>query len=168
MCSLDYLRNFLFSKQRIRYLSIFFFNTMIGFGVGRGQAPLSAMKQVCVCSLYILHFVFCLHSCCSRGEGRLYSEFWGKVLESFALTRPFLPPAILLHHSYISHWSISHINNTLFSTITLWFLSTDAKLNCLKTSPYTVVFSKLQLVVYYQCCILIGWAATRLYVTVHW
>ena len=27
-----------------------------------------------------------------------------------------------------------------------------------------VAFSKIQLVVYYQCCILIGWAATRLYV----
>ena len=100
---LSQVRNFLFLKQRIRYLSILFFNTMIGFGVGRGQAPLSAMKQVCVCSLYILHFVLCLCSCCSRGEGRGYSEFWGKVLESFALTRPFLPAAILLHHSYIYH-----------------------------------------------------------------
>ena len=27
-------------------------------------------------------------------------------------------------------------------------------------------FSKIQLVVYYQCCILIGWATTRLYVIV--
>ena len=27
--------------------------------------------------------------------------------------------------------------------------------------------SKIQLVVYYQCCILIGWAATRLYVIAH-
>ena len=26
------------------------------------------------------------------------------------------------------------------------------------------VFSKIQLVVYYQCCVLIGWATTRLYV----
>ena len=25
-------------------------------------------------------------------------------------------------------------------------------------------FSKIQLVVYYQCCVLIGWATTRLYV----
>lgn len=79
--------NFLFSKQRIRYLSIFFFfNTMIGFGVGRGQAPLSAMKQVCVCSLYILHFVLCLHTqLFFQGEGRGYSDFWGKVLEPFGL-----------------------------------------------------------------------------------
>ena len=29
-------------------------------------------------------------------------------------------------------------------------------------------FSKIQLVVYYQFCILIGWAATRLYVVAHW
>ena len=27
-----------------------------------------------------------------------------------------------------------------------------------------ILFSKIQLVVYYQCCILIGWATTRLYV----
>lgn len=57
-----------YTKNKIsEYFSL---NTMIGFGVGRGQAPLSAMKQVCVCSLYILRFVLCLHSCCSRGEGR--------------------------------------------------------------------------------------------------
>ena len=114
---------------------------MIGFGVGRGQAPLSAMKQVCVCSLYILHFVLCLHSCCSRGEGRGDSYFGGRCQNPLAFTRPFLPPAILLRHSYIYQWSISHINNTLFSTITLWFLPPDAKLNCLKTLPYTVVFN---------------------------
>jgi len=29
------------------------------------------------------------------------------------------------------------------------------------------LFSKLQLVVYYQCCVLIGWATTRLYVIAH-
>ena len=29
-------------------------------------------------------------------------------------------------------------------------------------------FSKIQLVVYYQFCILIGWATTRLYVIAHW
>ena len=29
------------------------------------------------------------------------------------------------------------------------------------------IFSKIQLVVYYQCCILIGWATTRLYVITH-
>ena len=28
-------------------------------------------------------------------------------------------------------------------------------------------FSKIQLVVYYQCCILIGWATIRLYVMAH-
>ena len=28
-------------------------------------------------------------------------------------------------------------------------------------------FSKIQLVVYYQCCVLIGWAAARLYVIAH-
>ena len=27
--------------------------------------------------------------------------------------------------------------------------------------------SKIQLVVYYQCCVLIGWATTGLYVTAH-
>ena len=27
--------------------------------------------------------------------------------------------------------------------------------------------SKIQLVIYYQCCILIGWATTRLYVIAH-
>ena len=27
--------------------------------------------------------------------------------------------------------------------------------------------SKIQLVVFYQCCVLIGWATTRLYVMVH-
>ena len=123
-------------------ISEYFVIILIGFGVGRGQAPLSAMKQVCVCSLYILHYIL---SCAyiavvpwgRGGEGILW--FWGKVLEPF--TRPFLPPAILLRHSCIYHWSISHINNTLFSTITLWFLSPDAKLNCLKTSPYTVIFN---------------------------
>ena len=30
-----------------------------------------------------------------------------------------------------------------------------------------VFFSKIQLVVYYQCCVLIGWATTRLYVIAH-
>ena len=29
------------------------------------------------------------------------------------------------------------------------------------------IFSKIQLLVYYQCCILIGWATTRLYVIAH-
>ena len=32
---------------------------------------------------------------------------------------------------------------------------------------YICLFSKIQLVVYYQCCILIGWATTRLYVKAH-
>ena len=27
---------------------------------------------------------------------------------------------------------------------------------------------KIQLVIYYQCCVLIGWATTRLYVIAHW
>ena len=30
-----------------------------------------------------------------------------------------------------------------------------------------LIISKIQLVVYYQCCILIGWAATRLHVIAH-
>ena len=30
-----------------------------------------------------------------------------------------------------------------------------------------IVFSKIQLVVYYQCCDLIGWATTRLLVIAH-
>ena len=29
------------------------------------------------------------------------------------------------------------------------------------------VFSKIRIVVYYQCCILIGWATTRPYVIAH-
>ena len=29
---------------------------------------------------------------------------------------------------------------------------------------YYEIISKIQLVVYYQCCVLIGWATTRLYV----
>ena len=32
---------------------------------------------------------------------------------------------------------------------------------------YIFYFSKIQLVVYYQCCVLIGWATTRLYVIAH-
>ena len=32
---------------------------------------------------------------------------------------------------------------------------------------YLFAFSKIQLVVYYQCCVLIGWATSRLYVTAH-
>ena len=30
-----------------------------------------------------------------------------------------------------------------------------------------IMISKIQLVVYYQCCVLIGWATTRLYVIAH-
>ena len=30
-----------------------------------------------------------------------------------------------------------------------------------------VVYSKIQLVVYYQCYVLIGWATTRLYAIAH-
>ena len=30
-----------------------------------------------------------------------------------------------------------------------------------------LIISKIQLVVYYQCCILIGWATTRLHVIAH-
>ena len=30
-----------------------------------------------------------------------------------------------------------------------------------------IFFSKIQLVGYYQCCILIGWATTRLFVIAH-
>ena len=38
-----------------------------------------------------------------------------------------------------------------------------------KSVPCDSVFvvSKIQLVVYYQCCVLIGWATTRLYVIAH-
>ena len=32
---------------------------------------------------------------------------------------------------------------------------------------YMYIISKIQLVVYYQCCVLIGWATTRLYVIAH-
>ena len=43
---------------------------------------------------------------------------------------------------------------------------------CLSPQPHIALkviscFSKIQLVVYYQCCILIGWATTRLYVIAH-
>ena len=44
---------------------------------------------------------------------------------------------------------------------------------CLTSSPYQLLYfrityiSKIQLVVYYQCCVLIGWATTRLYVIAH-
>ena len=31
-----------------------------------------------------------------------------------------------------------------------------------------MLISKIQLVAYQQCCILIGWANTRLYVIAHW
>ena len=38
-----------------------------------------------------------------------------------------------------------------------------------KTTTLQVItlFSEIQLVVYYQCCVLIGWATTRLYVIAH-
>ena len=41
-----------------------------------------------------------------------------------------------------------------------------------KSGPITVLIQvcyigKIQLVVYYQCCFLIGWATTRLYVIAH-
>ena len=47
---------------------------------------------------------------------------------------------------------------------------------CLKNKAFTLWlwgyaatgFSKIQLVVYYQCCILIGWATIRLYVIAHY
>ena len=32
---------------------------------------------------------------------------------------------------------------------------------------FIILFSKIQLVVYYQCCILIGWATTMLFVIAH-
>ena len=31
-----------------------------------------------------------------------------------------------------------------------------------------MIISKIQLLVYYQCCVQIGWATTRLYVIAHW
>ena len=34
--------------------------------------------------------------------------------------------------------------------------------------PRLISLSKIQLVVYYQYCVLIGWATTRLYVIAHW
>ena len=60
--------------------------------------------------------------------------------------------------------------------------SVGLKIQVLKASAahlYTIVgksaytkgkilfFSKIQLVIYYLCCILIGWATTRLYVIAH-
>ena len=36
-----------------------------------------------------------------------------------------------------------------------------------RKKKFIYVFSKVQLVVYYQCCVLIGWATTRLYVIAH-
>ena len=34
-------------------------------------------------------------------------------------------------------------------------------------SKRLTLISKIQLVVYYQCCVLIGWATARLYVIAH-
>ena len=35
-------------------------------------------------------------------------------------------------------------------------------------NKWLCLISKIQLVVYYQCYVLIGWATTRLYVIAHW
>ena len=35
------------------------------------------------------------------------------------------------------------------------------------TATTITQISKIQLVVYYQCCVLIGWATSRLYVIAH-
>ena len=42
----------------------------------------------------------------------------------------------------------------------------DIKSNTLG-SHTIIISSKIQLVVYHQCCILIGWATSRLYVIAH-
>ena len=36
-----------------------------------------------------------------------------------------------------------------------------------EAETWAIVFNKIQLVVYYKCYILIGWATTRLYVIAH-
>ena len=67
----------------------------------------------------------------------------------------------------------THLNEMSSRAISLSYDFPLAAVNRMATSPLysynrtIIIFSKIQLVVYYQCCILIGWATHRLYAIVH-
>ena len=48
----------------------------------------------------------------------------------------------------------------------IMFWLTFAKIHSVEIAFF--IFIKIQLVVYYQCCVLIGWPTTRLYVIAHY
>ena len=73
----------------------------------------------------------------------------------------------------VGNWSI-----ILFSQIIIHVYTKTIIISCLRRCEYRQIvtstssqwlfaISKIQLVVYYQCCILIAWATTRLYVIAH-
>ena len=80
------------------------------------------------------------------------------------------------HQTWSPSWILSRIRNQVKTVRINNFLRLSCKIitqgvqglseRCV-LSIWIIDISKIQLVVYYQCCLLIGWATTRLYVIAH-
>ena len=102
----------------------------------------------------------------SPSQKRFFLREWGRLYTGYVWHSPFqinhlvvfsvpFSPS-LLHHLLVGlnpgYQPNKYVNFTLdISAITWWI----------------ILFSKIQLVVDYQCCVLIGWATTRLYAIAH-
>ena len=87
----------------------------------------------------------------------LFSQLHKSVPQFLRLTHLFHPfIKNLLFCPWITHFSI-YTRSVILVIQAIWLVR------------YLRLwrFSKIQLVVYYQCCVLIGWASTRLYVIAH-
>ena len=93
-----------------------------------------------------------------RAPTRKVAWGWNKNQEQIWKSRNFLssPTAftiIISGKNFSAHWRIPHTSTYPWGKG--------------GTTSDIFYFSKIQLVVYYQCCVLIGWATTWLYVIAH-
>ena len=69
--------------------------------------------------------------------------------------------ACYTHHSSAQTGNLSSLSQNSFL---VWW---PGEVEVMSRKNLVRGFSKIQLVVYYQCCVLIGWATSRLYVIAH-
>ena len=115
------------------------------------------------------HGAFKFSSCFSnkgnmKGESKCFSEETWQIFPGNPLKRPFPHSCEQRHWLKLCLTKYSDLKVIVQPSLDLVTLCLLTEKECCKG---LFLISKIQLVVYYQRCVLIGWATTRLYVTAH-
>ena len=130
------------------------------------------MNNLCGWKITLLKELFCSMDRALRpviAKVRVPGQAWifqvlFQALRLFFLLRDHVQFHILIHSPKYHSFNVFFVN--IDEAIICVVFSQNLTLEPVLLKPL-ILFSKIQLVVYYQCCVLIGWATTRLYVIAH-